>query len=137
MNKSFGSWFWGHARLGPYSIVWYDTLSPSGNVEKVSAFAARDNKIVAAKCNGLKVRPTGHNSTYPPGKGTGRPQHFHVNMDLGSEGTLEADVTPEQVIFANSVLYTRWIGRINGTVSGSDESYQGVALFEEANYLAL
>ena len=58
-------------------------------------------------------------------------------MVLGGEGVLEANLTPHRVIFANSILYTRWIGRINGTVTGSGKSYQGVALFEEANYLAV
>ncbi|KIM96949.1 hypothetical protein OIDMADRAFT_44425 [Oidiodendron maius Zn] len=120
---NFGSWYWGHGHLGPYSIVWYDLLSLNNNLESVSGYAARDNQIITATCNGIKVRPIGENSTYPPGKGTGRPGAFHITLDLAGGEILEVDATPERVIFANSDLYTRWIGRLNGTLAGIDLHY--------------
>ena len=43
---------------------------------------------------------------------------------------------PEQVIFANTKQYTRWIGKVNGSLVGSNETIEGVALFEESNFLA-
>ena len=101
----------------------------------MSAYIARNHRIITAACEGIKVRPIGTNSTYPPGKGTGRPGAFHITADLGREGELEVDVTPTKIIFSNSDLYTRWIGRINGTVSGSEQELEGVALFEESNFL--
>jgi len=45
-------------------------------------------------------------------------------------------VIPEQVIFANTKQYTRWIGKISGFLVGSNEIFEGVALFEESNFLA-
>ena len=63
-------------------------------------------------------------------------------MDMGDVGLLEADVTPKEIVIqtpkafstAESEWYTRWIGTISGTVSGDEELYHGVALFEEAVY---
>ena len=63
-------------------------------------------------------------------------------MDMGHGKVLEADVTPKEIVIqtpksfsaAESEWYTRWIGTINGTVSGDGEEYHGIALFEEAVY---
>lgn len=141
-HESFSAWYFGHGRLGPYSIVWYDGLAPSGEIPIVSAYVAKNNEIITARCGGLTVRPTGQNATYPPGKNTGNPEGFHIMMDLGNGRLLEADVTPKEIVIqtpkafstAESEWYTRWIGTINGTVSGDEEVYDGVALFEEAVY---
>jgi hypothetical protein len=43
---------------------------------------------------------------------------------------------PEQIIFANTKQYTRWIGKISGSLVDSNETFEGVALFEESNFLA-
>ena len=60
---------------------------------------------------------------------SGNPQGFHIELDLGSEGVLEVNVT-STLIIADVVLYTRWIGTLTGGVQGSPV-YQGVALYEE------
>jgi hypothetical protein len=128
------SWFWGHGHFGPYSIVWFDLISTDGT-EYVSRYASRGGEILAAACSGLVVRPTGDNSNYPPGPDTGRPGGFHITLELEGGGTLQADVIPEQIIFANAKQYTRWIGKIRGSLVGSNETFEGVALFEESNFL--
>ncbi|KAL4735274.1 hypothetical protein BDV11DRAFT_174017 [Aspergillus similis] len=38
-TDSVGSWYWGHARMGPYSIVWLDALDTSKN-EYASGYVA-------------------------------------------------------------------------------------------------
>ncbi|KAJ7334030.1 hypothetical protein DFH08DRAFT_1019939, partial [Mycena albidolilacea] len=85
------SWYWGHGRVGPYSIVWFDFLATNG-VEHVSAYAAKDGKILVSSCDlsSIRVRPTGENATYPPLLTTGPPSGYHITLDLGAEdGVLE------------------------------------------------
>lgn len=63
-------------------------------------------------------------------------------MDLGDEGILDAVVVADQIVVetpksfegAQSEWYTRWTGRINGTVGSGGEVHQGIGLFEEAVY---
>ncbi len=129
------SWFWGHGHFGPYSIVWFDLISTDGT-ENVSGYASSGGKILTTACSGLVVRPTGDDTAYPPGADTGRPGGFHIMLELGGEGTLQVDVIPEQIIFANSKQYTRWIGKISGSLVGGNDIFEGVALFEESNFLA-
>ena len=63
--QNLANWVFGHGRVGPYSIVWFDILDSNGT-EYISSYAAKDGRIVAAQCSGIKVRPIGANSTYPP-----------------------------------------------------------------------
>ena len=123
------SWYWGHGRLGPYSIVWFDVIAGDG-AEYVSSYASLNGSIVASSCSGIKVRPWGENSQYPPVITSGNPQGFYIELDLESGGVLEVNVKSTLVI-ADVVLYTRWIGTMSGGTQGSSVVYQGVALYEE------
>lgn len=100
--------------------------------EYVSSYAARDGKIITASCSGIKVRPTGHNSQYPPVVTSGNPQGFHIDLDLGSEGILSVDVE-SNVVIADAFLYTRWTGNMKGGVPGGP-TYTGTALYEEFKF---
>ncbi|KAH8586970.1 hypothetical protein B0O99DRAFT_585157 [Bisporella sp. PMI_857] len=122
------SWYWGHGRLGPYSIVWFDVIAPNGT-EYVSSYASLNGSIVAASCSGIKVRPTGKNSQFPPVVSSGNPQGFHIELNLGNEGIMEIDVNSTLVI-ADVVLYTRWIGTLSGGIRGGP-LYEGFALYEQ------
>ncbi|KAE9365283.1 hypothetical protein N431DRAFT_387394 [Stipitochalara longipes BDJ] len=124
------SWYWGHGRLGDYSIVWFDTLGADGN-EYVSSYVSKHDKIIVSNCDAgsIKVRPSGVNSTYPPTVSTGNPGGFTIKIDLGTEGTMNVDVTATAVTLQGANLYTEWIGSINGSVNGGVQ-LTGVALFE-------
>lgn len=108
--------------------MWFDVIASNGT-EYVSSYAARNGSIIASSCSGIKVRPTGKNSQYPPKITSGNPQGFHIELDLGSEGILIVDVNGTLIV-ADVLLYTRWIGTLSGGVQGSSV-YQGVALYEE------
>ena len=100
--------------------------------EYVSSYAAKDGQVIAASCSGIKVRPTGHNDQYPPVVTSGNPQGFHIDLDLGAEGTLEVDVETN-IVLADAVLYSRWGGNVTGGVQGGP-TYSGVALYEEFKF---
>ncbi|KIM92701.1 hypothetical protein OIDMADRAFT_139186 [Oidiodendron maius Zn] len=126
--QSVGSWYWGHGRLGEYSIVWYDALTPSGT-EFLSIYIACDRKIIYSQCSGLQVRPTGANSTYPPTLSSGNPTGFYIAADLGNEGILEVEVSNEYTTVLTAP-YKRWTGQLKGGFQGS-EVLTGVALYEQ------
>jgi hypothetical protein len=135
-TNAVGSWFWGHGELGPYSVVWYDALTPTG-AEYVSAYVAKDGDIVAGSCKltSIKVRPSGATDPYPPSLAGPSPSgNFYIHIDLGDEGTMVIDVTPsvEIVVVPGSIgeIYNRWTGKLKGGIVGK-ETYTGTALYEQ------
>ncbi|KAF7364506.1 hypothetical protein MVEN_00319300 [Mycena venus] len=133
--SNVASWYWGHCRIGPYSIVWFDFLALNGT-EYVSAYASKDDSILVASCEpgSIRVRPTGQDSTYPPHISTGDPSGYHITLDLGIESSLELNVSVEVQIAAIPPIYTRSKGRVTGvltTVGTAVEEMAGVALFEQ------
>ncbi|KAJ6570568.1 hypothetical protein DFH09DRAFT_1362677 [Mycena vulgaris] len=140
-TTNVASWYWGHGRLGPYSIVWFDFLARDGT-EYVSAYAAEYGKIIAASCEStsIRVRPTGQNSTYPPVLSTGNPSGYHISLDLVRMGTLHLDVVVTGLLVDNGFSeYTRFVGNITGVLvpvggnKAEDEEkvLEGKALFEQ------
>ncbi|KAJ7318403.1 hypothetical protein DFH08DRAFT_892483 [Mycena albidolilacea] len=137
------SWYWGHARLGPYSLVWFDYLDLAG-AEHVSVYLARDNKIVGASCalGSVVVRPAG-NTTYPPTLGTPRPEGYRVSVELDGAETsgagkveLELTATVTAPLVGANPAYARSMGTVTGVISGGADSeaagkLEGVALFEQ------
>ncbi|KAH8706049.1 hypothetical protein BGW36DRAFT_272493, partial [Talaromyces proteolyticus] len=73
------SWYWGHGRLGPYSVVWYDAIAADGT-EYVSGYAVQNGQVVSSTCSGVKVRPIGVNSEYPPQPSIGSPGGFNIEL---------------------------------------------------------
>ncbi|KAJ7796076.1 hypothetical protein B0H13DRAFT_2510203 [Mycena leptocephala] len=131
------SWYWGHGRVGPYSIVWFDFLDVTGT-EFVSAYASKNGGILAASCalGSITVRPTGPNSTYPPIITTPNPTGYHISLDLGhTEGTLEVDVAVLTNIIGANPVYARFIGNMSAEfvpVRGvATKGLKGMALFEQ------
>lgn len=95
----------------------------------VSSYAALNGSIIASSCSGVRVRPWGHNSEYPPLATSGPPEGFYVQLDVGSGQVLEANVTGK-LLTVPAVLYRRWVGSLTGGIRGSTV-YQGVALYEQ------
>jgi hypothetical protein len=129
--ESTGSWYWGHGRLGPYSIVWFDALTPEG-VETRSAYLSKDNEILVSSCaaGSITVRPTGNNATYPPHTPDGPPEGFHIEIEMARGGIFVVDVTPTSLLVNGLGLYYRWAGALKGGVQGGD-TYTGTAVFEQ------
>ncbi|KAL3482478.1 hypothetical protein BJX99DRAFT_266076 [Aspergillus californicus] len=131
--ESVSSWYWGHANLGPYSIVWFDAIDSAGE-EHHSGYVSRDG-VFSGGCSDVSavVRPWGGNSTYPPLVSTGVMQGLGVVFDLGVRGVFVANVTTGRSMF-DTDTYVRTIGTVVGGMVGWNESFGGVALFEEFKY---
>ncbi len=90
----------------------------------------------SCEAGSIKVRPSGANDTYPPTTSTGGPSGFTIEIDLGSEGTMDVQVTIEVVsLAAGEPLYTEWVGTLTGSVNGG-EHLTGVASLEMFNLAA-
>ncbi|RAK85133.1 hypothetical protein BO79DRAFT_156688 [Aspergillus costaricaensis CBS 115574] len=125
-----GSWYWGHARMGPYSLVWLDALDPAYN-EYASGYVAYQGQILVAECDNMKVRPIGENATFPPTSESLLPDGFKITVDVPELGLLEAQLTPNLATLTKPG-YGRWIGSVNGSVNGVtyDTGVSGFEMFD-------
>ena len=121
------SWYWGHAQVGPYSLVWFDTIAIDGT-EYASGYVAEDGRMVKSSCaeGAVKVRPIG--AAYPPKATDPAPTGYTIEYDLGYEGQFEFTTTSD---FLTSMPgYGRYLGNMKGGRKGC-ESYEGRSLGEE------
>lgn len=132
IGYAVSSWTWGHARLGPYSLVWYDALDWKGT-EYVSGYVAKHGKILMNSCEpqAVSARPWGANNTYPPVVGTGSPQGLELVFGLGDE-RLIANVTSGPTVVNTAGTYMRILGAVVGGIGR--ECYKGKVLLEELKF---
>lgn len=126
------SWYWGHGRVGDYSIVWFDFIGMDKK-NYISSYVAKAGEILAASCTAgaIKVRPTGANNAYPPHTLTGVAGGFHIVADLGDLGTLDVNVTTANLIFNGLGLYNRMAGSVVASLNGGELITGGIALWEQ------
>ncbi|KAJ5595592.1 Hydroxyneurosporene synthase [Penicillium hispanicum] len=141
-TESVQSWYWGHGRVGSYSIVWFSylALNDPTNTTYVSSYVARDGEVLISACSSslLTVRPVGKDEStggrYPPRAGD-IPVGFQLVFDLGeANGWLKVNVTAESVVAGDEEYYMRWTGSLTGeAVEGkiAQSSLDGVAVFEQ------
>ncbi|KAJ5409116.1 Hydroxyneurosporene synthase [Penicillium cosmopolitanum] len=153
-TESVRSWYWGHGRLGAYSIVWFSYLAINDltNTTYVSSYVARDGEILVDACDVslLTVRPTGSPNTtgsrYPPYVGD-IPDGFKLDFVLEENKRLRVNVSTESKVAGDGEYYMRWTGSITGEMveeMGMDSSSKslvressltGVAVFEQFHML--
>lgn len=124
------SWYWGHAHVGPYSLVWFDAIDSLG-VEHFSGYVTEDGAVLGSSCatNAVTVRPWGANDAYPPKLLTGTMEGIEAVFQLTDGSTLVANVTTGLEV-VNAVAYIRTLGTVEATVGNTTYS-GGRALFEE------
>ncbi|KAI9324783.1 hypothetical protein DFJ73DRAFT_915169 [Zopfochytrium polystomum] len=135
------SWYWGHGRLGPFSIVWFDAIGTDG-VERVSGFVSDASKgysttlrVVAASCQegAVSARPFGNNSEYPPHLNSGTPDGFVLVFQLGDGRVLNVTARTTSVIL-DFPFYGRYTGLLTGGVVGRRRTFTGTALWEQFRF---
>jgi hypothetical protein len=126
-------WDWGHAQLGPFSLVWYDLLDYN-NTEHTYAYVAKHGDVALANCakNAVKVRQWGANTTYPPTFGIAKAAGLTARFDLGGGQVLVANLTKESVVHDETV-YARALGSVTGGIEGQ-QVYKGRGHYEEYIY---
>jgi len=135
--ESINSWYWGHAKLGPYTLVWYDALDSTG-AEHVGGFVSVDGHgsepiMSSCKLGDVRVRPQGKGAQYPPDAQHSDFASLHVELHT-EDGLLVADVVPMGDNLVEPGLYQLKFGQIKGGLQGG-EVYEGIAEFEEFTVL--
>lgn len=124
--------FLGHGHLGPYSIVWFDALSLQGE-EYFSAYVAKDGQILSGSCekDAVIVRPWGGEDTYPPPPNAKIPKGFEATFANIEGKQMKVNVTNADVVIPYGKVYDRIIGTLEGGFVGEEETWTGVAQYEQ------
>ena len=130
--QNVNSWYWGHARLGPYSVVWFDALDMAGT-EHFSSYVAKEGKIVIGSCvkDSVKARPWGGEDKYPPPSNNKVPKGFEVVFADVEGKELRINVTTAEIVLPARTFYDRFIGQVEGGFAGESKKWSGVAEYEE------
>lgn len=131
-KSTVASWYWGHARLGPFALVWFSYLPRSG-LEKVSSYIARDGQILSARCvaDAVRVRPTGPEAQYPPTQASGAPRGFRVDFKLEDGRVFNVSVETRNLVADAAAVYSRWTGAVEGVFDGGGRMTGGKAVLEQ------
>ncbi|KAF4544069.1 uncharacterized protein LTHEOB_6735 [Lasiodiplodia theobromae] len=124
-------WDWGHARVGPYSVVWYNLLDYHGN-ESRKSFVYKDGEVQLLSCSldSLEVRQMGGKAAWPPTTGLLETDGITVNYTLASGEVLSLEVATELIVRDESGAYQRANGHVKGGIVG-EKTYEGRAHYEE------
>lgn len=77
------------------------------------------------------MRPAGTSTLYPPSVIGPDPSGYTIQLDLGTDGKLDANVTMVTTIVNAAPAYSRWTGSMVGRVGGRPLLAGGVALLEQ------
>ncbi|ETS82437.1 hypothetical protein PFICI_04313 [Pestalotiopsis fici W106-1] len=133
-------WDWGHARVGPYAIVWYDLLDYN-DTEHNYAYVSKDGEEPFVGCGGDTVHarqwgPANTTYTYPPTNKLGLLANngLLIDYELPSGDKLHFNITTTAIIKTETGnVYSRGVGDVEGGVVGGI-NYSGRAFYEEFIY---
>jgi len=93
---------------------------------------ARDGEVLTANCEDstVVVRPWGGEDTYPPPAGAEVPDGFILTFADVEGRELRVNVTTFATPVPNP-LYNRFIGTVEGSFAGENETFVGVASYEQ------
>ncbi|KAK2765076.1 hypothetical protein FQN54_008775 [Arachnomyces sp. PD_36] len=136
-DPALETWYWGHARVGPYSVVWFDIVRGDGEryiSSYVSYRAENENGDEAARV--LTLSCGAGSVVVTPREGMEEEGRFDIRFEIedgdGEGGVLEVDVRPVGILAeaeAGGVGYVRWAGKVVGRVS--EEEFEGTSVYEQ------
>ncbi len=123
--ETIRSWYWGHAHVGEWSVVFFDGLAADGQ-DFADAYVARGGKVVLVDCGpeSVEVRET---ATLDLQSG-GLPI-LDVNFDLPDGNVLALEVKAVSINALVDGVYERYVTSVTGSVDGSS-NFTGVGMFE-------
>lgn len=125
-TQAVGSWHWGHAPLGPYSMVWIDARSPTGDIHR-SGFVSKNGAILLTSCASDAVEVT----TWGEGQ-VNSTSGLLVKFGTVERGPLTLNITTT-VMIVNSPIYLRYLGVASGGV-GNELVSDGVASLDAFDF---
>lgn len=133
-SSAVKTWYWGHALMGPYTLVFFDGIGTDGK-EYVSGYVAKDDVIQASTCLASQhsVRPWGANSTFPPLPIIGSVRGLEINFTLYDGKVLSVNLTNDFPM-RESPNYSRYLATLKGSIVGCEVDYRGKGLWEVFKY---
>lgn len=126
------TWYWGHASLGKYSLVWFSLLARDGTT-KNSAYLSENGNIISV--GDIDVRPFGPGTVYPPVNDVDQPLGFNITVDAGFNGVWKFDAVAELESGQLPIeFYSRWIGSVCGGMVGG-KKISGTGLWEWMHFI--
>lgn len=131
-QNSLQSAFWGHARLGPYAVVWWHSRSQTG-VDVSAEYLAEwgTGKVLTSRCVYDYPNNTlgwGEGQIWPLVVGTPPPAGMILNWDLGDLGQFTANITSEN-FFVDIPFWQGGKGSITGGFVGGETYTQETGLW--------
>lgn len=121
-SGSTASWYWGHAALGPFSIVWLQVNSVERGTH-TTGYVAMGGSILQTTCLQDRLNITAKEVDE---RGVVRLLSLRFKLDNGT--VFVAEVTRQSVVL-ESGQFDRMIGSIEGGIEGL-RSFEGRTLFE-------
>ncbi|KAK1624844.1 hypothetical protein BDP81DRAFT_500049 [Colletotrichum phormii] len=119
----FPAAFWGHARLGPYAVVWWHSHAQDGT-EISSEYLAtyEDGHVIASRCvdRANNTLGWGEGQIWPLVPGTPAPAGMIVRWDLGDAGVFVANITSKD-IFVTIPFWQAGRGPVSGGFVGGEQ----------------
>lgn len=124
-------WDWGHGRLGPFSIVWYNLLDYNGH-ESRRSFVYEGGEVLLLSCanENLKVRQKGGEAAWPPTTGLLDTDGITIEYTLPDGKELFINATTDIIVRDESGAYQRANANLKGGIVG-EETFEGRAHMEE------
>ncbi|KAF9518995.1 hypothetical protein BS47DRAFT_1337549 [Hydnum rufescens UP504] len=107
------SWVWGHASVGPFSLVFWQIINTAG-AQTNNFYLTRGREILALGASTLKL-----DSDYS----------FSLSLDTGYSGRYHFSGVPS-VTTSNHTGYNRWVGTISGGLEDGKVEGPGPVLWE-------
>lgn len=125
-------WDWGHGRLGPYSVVWYNLLDYDGNESRRSFVTGEGGEVLLVSCSpdAMVVRQRGGAAAWPPTTGLLETEGLSINYTLPDGQVFAIELTTEMIVRDESGVYQRANGQLKGGLVGG-ETFEGRAHYEE------
>jgi hypothetical protein len=125
-HHSVKDWYWGHARLGPYSLVWLQSVSRDNKIYS-NAFISHPNGGKRVSCEGASDAPKNV-----------KIQHFDTYFEISFTFKLTEHLkmrVEKTTIIGHHGPFSRWSGSVSATVGGTAKlTLTGHALFQEFHF---
>ncbi|RAH76567.1 hypothetical protein BO86DRAFT_383752 [Aspergillus japonicus CBS 114.51] len=112
-------WFWGHAHVGPYSLVWFQETPLNATIPVASASVLQDGVTVLSGCEAgiVSVQRVSHAAA----------SGFAVEVVMRG---VRVTMLGTREVAGDGQHFFRWTGTVDGEVLGQKVN-GGVAVFEE------
>lgn len=121
-EKALQAAFWGHARLGPYAVVWWHSRAQDGTDISSEYLATwEDGRVITSRCvdSPKNTLGWGEGQIWPLVPGTPAPAGMIMRWDLGDAGVFVANITSSD-IFVDIPFWQAGRGPITGGFEGQE-----------------